>query len=92
MSDNHKKNGSIRHCLLSEAPIDTPVTVSAISAGRQAQYRLASLGILPGETIRVVRRDNGGPLLLEVKGTRVAIGRGLSTKVSVRERNSARSD
>ena len=41
------------------------------------------MGILPGETIEIVRRDNGGPLLVEVKGARVALGRGISLKVTV---------
>jgi Fe2+ transport system protein FeoA len=69
--------------LLTEAPLDVPLRVTGVNAGREAQSRLASMGILPGEIVRIVRRENGGPLLLEVKGTRVALGRGVSLKVTV---------
>jgi Fe2+ transport system protein FeoA len=45
--------------------------------------RLGCLGILPGETIKILQQNNGGPLLIEVKGTRVALGNGICGKVIV---------
>ena len=68
---------------LSEAPLGTPLRVTGISGGYRSQARLAALGILPGEQVEIVQRDNGGPILLDVKGTRVALGRGISLKVLV---------
>ena len=70
---------------LSEAPLSTPLRVTGISGGQRSQARLAALGILPGGLVEIVQRDNGGPLLLDVKGTRVALGRGISLKVLVSE-------
>ncbi len=69
--------------LLTDTPIEIPLIVTAVNAGRTAQARLASMGILPGEKLMVLRNDINGPLVLEVKGTRVAIGRGLCQKVMV---------
>lgn len=68
---------------LTEAPLGIPLRVKAITGGFQAKARLASMGILPGEEVTVLQRSNSGPLLLEVKGTRVALGRGISLKVTV---------
>ena len=88
MKKYHERNPSATpDLLLTEAPTGVPLRVAGINAGRQAQSRLASMGILPGEVIRIVRRENGGPLLLEVKGTRVALGRGVSLKVTVQDGN-----
>ena len=69
--------------LLTDSPVNVPLIVSSIDAGREAQGRLTSMGILPGEKLILLRRDSRGPILLEVKGTRVAIGRGLGMKVLV---------
>ncbi len=78
--NNHNASPEL---LLTEAPLSIPLTVAHINAGSQAQSRLASMGILPGEKLIILQRDNGGPLVLEVKGTRVALGRGISQKVIV---------
>ena len=58
------------------------VVVNSINAGYKAQRFLADLGIHEGEKIRVVKNDIG-PIIVEVKGTRVAVGRGLAKKIKV---------
>jgi ferrous iron transport protein A len=61
------------------------VRVMAIGGGRGASGALAQLGIRPGETLSVRRTAPlGGPILVEGRGGRVAIGRGLARKVRVR--------
>jgi len=52
--------------------------------GAGAVQKLISLGFLPGTPVRVVRNQRTGPLVVEIKGTRVALGRGLAMKVEVR--------
>jgi ferrous iron transport protein A len=63
---------------------NTIVVVREISAGYRAQRFLADLGIHEGERIRITKNDVG-PVIVEIKGTRVAIGRGLSEKIKVIE-------
>ena len=58
------------------------ITIAHIRAGSKAHRFLADLGIHEGEKIRVVKNDEG-PIIVEVKGTRVAIGRGLASKIEV---------
>lgn len=49
--------------------------------------RLARLGIVPGaEVVVVSRAPVGGPVLVEVNGARVALGRGVARKVVVEPR------
>jgi len=59
------------------------VDIFSINAGFKAHNFLADLGIHEGEKVRVVKNDYG-PIILEVKNTRVAIGRGLAQKILVK--------
>lgn len=68
---------------LDTAPINKNLRICRLDAGRNAYSRLSSMGIVPGVQIKIIRRDADGPLLLEVKGTRIALGRGLGLKVMV---------
>jgi ferrous iron transport protein A len=58
------------------------VLVKSIIAGHRALRFLADLGIHEGEKIRITKNDVG-PIIVEIKGTRVAIGRGLASKINV---------
>jgi ferrous iron transport protein A len=59
--------------------------VVEVDGGQGANRRLAQLGILVGATVHVLRAAPlGGPVLVEVQGSTVAVGRGLARKVSVR--------
>jgi len=67
---------------LSEVDEGQIVVIHSINAGRKAHLFLADLGINEGEKIRVIKNDTG-PVIVEVRGTRVAVGRGLVSKISV---------
>jgi Fe2+ transport system protein FeoA len=53
-----------------------------IRAGHKLTRRLAEMGLTRGVTLQVVQ-DGGGPLLIAVRGSRVAIGRGMAHKLLV---------
>ncbi len=57
--------------------------VVSISGGRGVVKRLNDMGFSPGAEVAVVNRAIAGPLMVMVKGTKVAIGRGLATKIMV---------
>ncbi len=58
--------------------------IVSIGGRRTARQQLRELGLFPGDTVRVLRRASfGGPLLVECRGTQVAIGRGIAEKVTV---------
>jgi ferrous iron transport protein B len=56
-----------------------------VSGGEEFQGKLRAMGLYPGRHITKRSRENSsGPVLVEVMGTRVAIGRGMADKVSVK--------
>lgn len=58
--------------------------VVRVEGGCGARQHLLQLGLVPGVPVRMVERSGSGPLLLEVLGSRVMLGRGIADKVVVR--------
>lgn len=59
-------------------------TVHDILGGHGVRHRLESLGVHPGDGVKVVRIGLlGGPVLIEIHGSRVAVGRGMARKIEV---------
>ena len=67
---------------LTKAEIDVPVRLVSLKGGRGMQRRLAELGLTPGVNLRVLQ-DCGGPLLVAIRSSRIAIGRGMAKKITV---------
>jgi ferrous iron transport protein A len=55
--------------------------VCACEGGRQCVQRLAEMGVSIGTRLRVVR--GGGPVIVDVRGQRLVIGRGMAERVTV---------
>ena len=45
--------------------------------------RLATLGFTPGAKLTMVQNFGRGPLIVSIRGTRIALGRGEAAKVCV---------
>ncbi len=59
--------------------------VEKIMGGRSACQRLSAMGLTPGTRVKVVKSSLfGGPMLISVRGTTLALGRGIAEKVLVR--------
>lgn len=70
---------------LIELPEGREAEVVFMVGGRGLTSRLCSLGITPGTVLRVLRKAPvGGPLELEVRSTKVALGRGVASKILVK--------
>ena len=59
------------------------VTVVDVRAGRGLTGRLAAMGLLPGTQIRVINSQMPGPLIIDLRGSRLALGRGVAQKIMV---------
>jgi len=57
--------------------------VGKIKGGRSACKRLNELGLVPGEEVEMVNKIANGPVMIRVKGSKLALGRGLASKVYV---------
>jgi ferrous iron transport protein A len=58
------------------------VRLSSIKGCENVQNRLTAMGFTPGVELEVVQ-DQGGPLMIAVRDSRVALGRGLANKILV---------
>ncbi|MBU2549469.1 MAG: transcriptional repressor [Proteobacteria bacterium] len=67
---------------LSEAEPGECVIVRGHVGGAEFQRRLTDMGLNPGVEIEVLNR-NGGPLVVACRGSRMALGRGMSEKIQV---------
>jgi Fe2+ transport system protein FeoA len=56
--------------------------LAEIRGGAHLVQRLAAMGMTPGVELRVVRRI--GPAIIELRGSRVILGRGMLDKLWVR--------
>ncbi len=57
--------------------------VRALTGGRGFMRRLAALGFIPGTEVIVIQNFGRGPLIVSVRNTRVALGRGEAAKIWV---------
>ena len=59
--------------------------VITLGGGAGFLRKLADLGIYTGSRIEVIRSTKGyGPMILSVKGSRFALGRGVAARILVR--------
>jgi ferrous iron transport protein B len=56
--------------------------IHAVSGGQALTSRLAGMGIVPNAKIRVLR-SRGGPIIVEVADTRIALGEGEAARILV---------
>ena len=59
------------------------VRIIAVDAGRGLQGRLVAMGLVSGVEIKVLRNSMHGPILIEVKGSRIMLNRGMAQKILV---------
>ena len=69
---------------LMDAPQNKWLTVSGLEGGARMQARLSQHGLFIGDRLRVLRAAPlKGPLLIEVNGREIALGRGIAEKIQV---------
>jgi ferrous iron transport protein A len=57
--------------------------IVGILAGKGLIRRLTELGFTKGEKIKVLHAHSPGPILVDIKDCRIAIGRGVAMKIMV---------
>ena len=58
--------------------------LDTLPGGRAISNRLVSLGFTPGVELGMLQNYGHGPLIVALRGTRVALGRGEAGKILVR--------
>ncbi|MFA4016567.1 MAG: hypothetical protein RUDDFDWM_001677 [Candidatus Fervidibacterota bacterium] len=68
---------------LSELPEGSRGIVHATYGGRGMLARLSAMGLTVGTEVTVVQNPFVGPVVVDVRGVRLAIGRGMATRIMV---------
>jgi ferrous iron transport protein A len=68
---------------LSMASSGDVVEVATVRAGWGLQRRLADLGLIAGVKVRVISRGRPGQIVLDIRGSRLALGHGVAAKIMV---------
>lgn len=68
---------------LSAIQIGESARIRAVEGGHHFLSRLASLGFTPGARIKVVQNYGRGPIIVVLRDTRIALGRGEANKIRV---------
>lgn len=72
--------------LLDQVYENKKARVVDIQGGWGIRRRLGQMGIHPGDIVTVLRYGPlGGPILIEVHGFQVALGRGIASRITVEE-------
>ena len=72
-----------RQLSLADVETGTSVLISTIQGGRGLVGRLCSMGLVPGTEVKIVGGRRGGPVIVGLRGCRIAIGCGMASKVLV---------
>jgi len=71
---------------LSDGEVGKSYIIKSIEGGCMAKDRLLKLGLIPGSIITLKRKAPlKGPLMVEINGNDVVVGRGISVKIIIEE-------
>jgi ferrous iron transport protein A len=73
----------IKRISLADLRSGEQAVVKEFNAGRSVTTRFASLGLTPGAEVNMTQNYGRGPLIVTVRGARVALGRGEAALVLV---------
>ena len=68
---------------LAMLPENEDARVVEVKGGAGLVRRLSELGFTPGAKVKVLLSNSPGPMLVEVRGSKIALGRGLMMKIIV---------
>lgn len=75
--------GSIPLCFLQAGH---EAVIKEMAGGKSMCRRLAGLGVTRGTGVKVIKNDSGGPVIISIKAGRLALGRGITLKILVEEK------
>lgn len=69
---------------LLDIPKGNSVRIIGFRGGKGIDVKLRQLGLSPGKEVKVLRfAPLGGPMMIDIEGRSVAIGRGIAARVRV---------
>lgn len=72
--------------MLSSLEKDQTAVVSGLTGGQRFISRISAMGFTPGTPVTMVQNMGRGPVLVYLRDTQVALGRGEAAKVQIERR------
>lgn len=69
---------------LATLPPGEEAIVVEVQGGHGLRNRLTAMGLIPGTPVRLLQNRSSGPVLVQVRDARIALGRGVAHKIIVR--------
>jgi len=70
---------------LSDSKVGRVYILVGCEAGRELKEKVYSMGLNSGAKLKIISNSGHGPVGLEVRQTRLGIGRGMAAKIWVKE-------
>lgn len=70
---------------LSETKVGRTYMLVSFEAGQRLREKISSMGLNSGARFTIIANSGHGPVGLEVRQTRLGIGRGMALKIKVKE-------
>lgn len=70
---------------LKDARIGGSYIIRSMELDAAAMQRLGAMGMTRGTIIKILNRNREGTVIIMVRGTRLALGKGLTESIQVRE-------
>jgi ferrous iron transport protein A len=80
---NNSLNGN--DLCLSDARVGKSYTMLGLAGGSRFQEKIYSMGLNPGVKFKILLNSGHGPIELEVRQTKLAIGRGMARRIRIKE-------
>ena len=68
---------------LSKVNVGQKVVLNYMKYGLSLRKKLQEMGLTSGVEFVVISKTNSGPIIIEIRGTRLALGRGIAEKIDV---------
>ncbi|MFW5696089.1 MAG: FeoA family protein [Alkalispirochaeta sp.] len=69
---------------LSDVSAGVPVVVARLDGGEGFRSKVISMGLVPGRTVTVRSSGARGPLVVQIDGSRVGLGRDVAQRIMVK--------
>jgi len=81
-ANNIKPNNGLH---LDSATVGRSYTMLGLEGGQSFREKIYSMGLNPGVKFKILLNSGHGPIEIEVRHTKLAIGRGMAIRIKIKE-------
>jgi len=69
---------------LNNASVGETYTMLGLEGGQRFREKIYSMGLNPGVKFKILQNSGNGPVEIQVRQTKLAIGRGMTSRIKIR--------